>query len=317
MKTKRPTTLLAQPPVLLLLAILHFQLSTAFAQGTAFTYQGRLTSNGTNYTGNAEFQPTLWDALSGGAQVAAHSPSSLIVGVTNGLFVLPLDFGESFSGANRWLQLEVRTTIGSFTPLTPRQPITPTPYAITAGQLSGLLPAAQLSGALPSANLGGTYSGAVTFNNPASSFSGSAAGLTALNASQLASGTVPDARLAASVARTNQVWLLGGNRGTTPGTQFLGTADDRALEFKVNGQRALRLEPNPDGPNVIGGASGNYIRPGLLGSTIGGGGGFGTTNAIFANSATIAGGRANVIDFNAYDGTIGGGYSNHLETLAG
>ena len=77
-----------------------------FAQGTAFTYQGRLDSGGAPYTGSAEFQPTLWVAAANGSQVATNSPPSVVVNVTDGLFVLPLDFGDHFPGANRWLQLE-------------------------------------------------------------------------------------------------------------------------------------------------------------------------------------------------------------------
>ena len=51
------------------------------AQGTSFTYQGRLNSSGSPYSGSAEFQPTLWDALSGGAQVAANTPTTVILHV--------------------------------------------------------------------------------------------------------------------------------------------------------------------------------------------------------------------------------------------
>ena len=90
----------------------------------------------------------------------------------------------------------------------------PTPYAIfanTASNLSGTLPSAQLSGALPSAQISGTYSGPVTFSNSANSFigafsgtfSGTGSGLSNLNASQLTSGTVADARLSANVALLN------------------------------------------------------------------------------------------------------------------
>src|SRR5688500_18609160 len=43
MKTRTPTVILA---ALALLATLNPQLSTCFAQGTAFTYQGRLNDNG-------------------------------------------------------------------------------------------------------------------------------------------------------------------------------------------------------------------------------------------------------------------------------
>src|SRR4051812_13654429 len=88
------------------LLTLSFQSST-LAQGTAFTYQGRFADNGSPHTGVVEFQPTLWDAASGGSQVAANSPAQIAVGVTNGLFVLPLNFVSNFPGADRWLQLEV------------------------------------------------------------------------------------------------------------------------------------------------------------------------------------------------------------------
>src|SRR5688572_6056859 len=86
-------------------------------QGTTFTYQGRLNDNGGPFTGNAEFQATLWGAAAAGTTIATNSSPSVIVPVTNGLFVLPLDFGAAFSGADRWLQLEVRTTIGPFVTL--------------------------------------------------------------------------------------------------------------------------------------------------------------------------------------------------------
>lgn len=71
----------------------------ALAQDTLFTYQGRLDVEGAPYTGNAEFRPTLWDAPHGGPKVADNAPPTLVIGVTNGLFTLPLDFGASFPGA--------------------------------------------------------------------------------------------------------------------------------------------------------------------------------------------------------------------------
>ena len=150
---------------LFLLSTLISQPSTAHAQGTGVTYQGRLNISGVSYSGTAEFQPTLWNALSSGGQLAINNPAQLVVAVTNGLFVLPLDFGANFPGADRWLQLEVRTVIGPFTALTPRQKITATPYAITAGgvtggvaasQVTGLLPVSQVSGTLPLAQLPAT-----------------------------------------------------------------------------------------------------------------------------------------------------------------
>lgn len=81
-------------------------------------------------------------------------------------------------GNPRWLNIGVRPGVssGSFTNLFRRQPVTATPYAITA---------ANLSGPLPSANLSGTYANALTLNNAANSFAGNGAGLTSLNAANL------------------------------------------------------------------------------------------------------------------------------------
>jgi hypothetical protein len=46
----------------------------------------------------------------------------------------------------------------------------------------------------------------------------------------------------------SSAWLLTGNADTSPGTDFLGTTDNQALEFHVNQSRVLRLEPNETSP---------------------------------------------------------------------
>ena len=56
--------------------------------------------------------------------------------------------------------------------LTPRQQLTPSPYAIYAEGAN----AAGINGTLPAAALGGTYSNAVTFNNGADTFDGTFVG---------------------------------------------------------------------------------------------------------------------------------------------
>ena len=285
--------------------------------GAAWTYQGQLTDGGVPASGHYDLEFTLYDDASGGTAVSGPITTNA-VRVANGLFTAVLDFGAgAFTGGARWLGIGVRTNGGaSFTPLSPRQPLTPAPYALyapnagSAVSLSGTLPAAQLSGTIRSANVSGTYANAVTFNNAANSFSGSGSGLTGLNASQLSTGTVPDAQVASNVARTNQVWLLGGNAGTTPGTQFLGTADNQPFEVKVNSARALRLEPTASGlPNIIEGASNNAVRPGASGATIGGGGDS-EGHQIGADFGTIAGGRVHRVD--GYGSTIGGGQANTI-----
>src|SRR5438270_4675989 len=101
------------------------------AQTSAFTYQGRLTDSGTAANGNYDLQFAQWDSASGGTQVGATQTLSTVV-VSNGVFTVSLDFGaSSFPGANRFLEIGARPSgAGSFTLLTPRQPVSSTPYAV-------------------------------------------------------------------------------------------------------------------------------------------------------------------------------------------
>ena len=104
--------------------------TSALAQSSSFTYQGRLTDGGTAANGNYDLQFGLFDSLSGGAQVGS-TQSLNTVAVSNGVFTVTLDFGASaFNGASRFLEISARPTGGSFTLLSPRQPITSTPYAV-------------------------------------------------------------------------------------------------------------------------------------------------------------------------------------------
>jgi hypothetical protein len=108
-------------------------------------------------------------------------------------------------------------------------------------------------------------------------------------------------------------WKLGGNAGTTPGANFLGTTDNKALELEVNKQRALRLEPTATSPNVIGGFSGNSVDSGSVGSVIGGGGKSILLNHIADDFAVIGGGVNNTAS--GFGSTVGGGESNTASGL--
>src|ERR1035438_1767024 len=104
----------------------------AAAQGTAFTYQGRLNTGTNPVTGAYDLTFSLYNAGTSGSQTGSLLTNSAL-GVTNGLFTVSVDFGAVFTGTPYWLQLGVRTNAtGAFTPLTPRQPLTPTPYAVYA-----------------------------------------------------------------------------------------------------------------------------------------------------------------------------------------
>ena len=118
-------------------------------QGTAFTYQGRLTQAGAPASGAYDLRFVLYDAPTGGTQ-AGPTVALEDVTVTEGLFTVPLDFGNVFVGQKRWLELAVRpgSGTGAHTVIVPRQELAPTPSALftrTAADALGLggVPASQ------------------------------------------------------------------------------------------------------------------------------------------------------------------------------
>jgi hypothetical protein len=296
--------------LLLLSAALAFSTCgrAALAQGTAFTYQGRLSDGANPANGAYDLLFALCSDEAGLNQVGG-AITNAATPLANGLFTVTLDFGSgSLPGADRWLGIAVRTNgTGAFTPLGPLQKLTPVPYAVTAAtaaSLTGPLPATQLSGVLPGSLLSGTYGAAVSFTNASSDFAGSGAGLTGVNAATLGGRSTAD------------FWGTAGNTGANPANgAFLGTADDQPLELRVNGVRALRLEPAPAGANVLGGATNNALAPGLSGSVIAGGA-YAFIDTASSNSV-IGGGITNVIQDSAAQSTIGGGAGNLIQTAAG
>lgn len=116
--------------------------SMAFAQpaDTVFTYQGRLETEATMgapltpANGAFDFIFRLFSNESGSNSVG--SPTQLNdITFNNGVFTVPLDFGSDIlSGGPLWLGISVRDANdnGAFTPLTPNQKITSTPYAVHA-----------------------------------------------------------------------------------------------------------------------------------------------------------------------------------------
>jgi hypothetical protein len=172
MKTKLHPSCIALALAAIATFSVQFALPSARAQGTAFTYQGRLSSGGSPANGLYDFQFSLFNMPSGGSQLGG-TVTALAAGVTNGLFTTTLDFGAAFAGAPTWLAIGVRTNGGAaFTTLSPLQELTPVPYAITAasaasvaatnltGMLAlGQLPAAVLTNGASGVNVSGTFSG--------------------------------------------------------------------------------------------------------------------------------------------------------------
>jgi hypothetical protein len=204
--TNKPHTLGLVKRCWLMTTFIAFTANAAIAQGTAFTYQGKLSDNGSAASGNYDFEFKLFDAqtIGTGTQQGA-TIQQLNVPVVNGVFTVQLDFGAAaFGGASRFLEIGVRLagSANPFTQLSPRQPVTSTPYAIrsavstSADGLSvacsgcvldshiGSIAGSKVSGTIPVASVpagSGSYIQNTTTQQSSSSFNISGNGLVAGN----------------------------------------------------------------------------------------------------------------------------------------
>jgi len=105
--------------------------------GTSFSYQGQLTEAGRPLNDTADFSFSLWDAATGGNRLGSPIVYSGIT-VVNGLFSVNVDFGVgAFNGDARWLEIGVESPpgSGSYAVLSPRQRLSPVPYALALSDL--------------------------------------------------------------------------------------------------------------------------------------------------------------------------------------
>ena len=115
----------------------------AFAQSTAFTFQGRLNDGTAEAAGNVQLEVKLFNVVTGGPQIGSTVtvPS---VALVNGVFSTELDFGATaFDGSPRFLEIGVRPagSANPYTILSPRQHLSSVPYATqakNAAQLGGI-----------------------------------------------------------------------------------------------------------------------------------------------------------------------------------
>ncbi len=117
----------------LALAISSCSIAFAGPIDDAITYQGEVRNSGDAITGTADFRFRLFDDAASGSQIG----SQLVWtgSVEEGRFSVDLDFGSgAFDDRERWLEIDVRFPAGSgsYTTLSPRQRIAPTPVALFA-----------------------------------------------------------------------------------------------------------------------------------------------------------------------------------------
>jgi hypothetical protein len=132
-------TMLTIMVLVLGLVVCTTEVSEAAPMGTAFTYQGRLMDANNPADGLYDFQFHLYTSFNSLSPLAGPIDVN-DVDVTDGSFTVDLDFGSNaFTGDARWLEIGVRPgeTSDAFTPLGPRQEVTPTPYALYAKSSGG------------------------------------------------------------------------------------------------------------------------------------------------------------------------------------
>ncbi len=372
MKTKLTVTLIKRAALLVPLSTLHPQLKpstmktkylfplcfiilhSAFclslrAQTTAFTYQGRLNDGENPANGKYDLTFALFSVVSGPAQVG-NTLTNSTTGVSNGLFTVTLDFGNQFPGADRWLEIGVRTNGNSaFTNLMPRQKLTAAPYAVYAGTvnaagIAGQIADNQLSDNIARLNADLRFTGPVQFaimNSPYGlrvTSSGIVGGFTnnylTGSANVIAGGGTggPRGTNAISASGSSAIGGGDGNQIISSGTSVISGGEQHAVVSSgtsgIGSGNANTISNSVE--SFIGGGCVNQIfwskSSGIAsgwGNTIQGefsdqsawhfiGGGVGNVITLGEYDA-ISGGGGNSIT-NAIYSTIGGGVGNSIQT---
>ncbi|MEI6075922.1 MAG: FG-GAP-like repeat-containing protein [Verrucomicrobiota bacterium] len=231
------------------LSVICHPLTNALAQGTPFTYQGRLNDASGPVTGLFNFQFGLYDdALSGSPQgtgtvVCTNTP------VTNGLFTVTLDFGWGvFDGNARWLELAVQPAGGTnFTTLAPRQALMPAPmaqYAAKAGSASTANVANQATFTMNAMNASHANSAYSASTVPASGITGT------LDPLQLPAGLLTNGAVGVNLAGSFAGDGSGLSNVTVAASAVAGTLSLAQLPGPV-------LTNNAGGVNLYGAFTGN------------------------------------------------------------
>lgn len=243
--------------------------------GSAFNYQGQLRISGAPANQSCNFEFRLYSAVEGGVQVGS-TVSAANQTLTNGLFSVPVDFGNrAFNGEARWMEVSVTCPNSPTTTLSPRLPIQAVPYALA-------LPGLTTQQTQSSPNILGGYSGNTVANGVVGATISGGGEEGRINTVSGDFGVVNGGRAntAGKYATVNGGWL---NQANGLGAGVVGGYNNVA---------------GGEGTTVGGGA--NNAASGLI-ATVGGGAG----NTATHNYTTIGGGQSN--QALATYATIGGG----------
>jgi len=291
--------------------------------GTSFTYQGRLTDGGSDANGNYDLEFRLYEDPDGTTQVGDFIPVEDYP-VEDGLLTIDLDFGDRvFVGETRYLEIQVRAgdSTGSFTPLLPRQKLTPAPMALS---LPGLYTVPNsfspnvVGGALENIVwddlVGATISGGggVEMENTVTDRFCTIGG----GANNLAGDESPDVTDAwfATVgggwenqAVSQNATVGGGAENVASGaSSFVGGGYQNQASGELHATVGGGVANQASGANnaTVGGGDHN-VASGEWNATVAGG----ANNHATGNEATVSGGAENVASGESF-ATVGGGYRN-------
>ncbi len=248
------------------LMILSFVFAvTAFAQTSAFTFQGKLNNGGVPANTNFDMRFALFDAAGTGNQVGS-TLTLTNVGTVGGIFTVQLDFGaDAFTGADRFVEISISPAgQNNFVTLAPRQRLTSAPYSVQS------LKAATADTSDNSLNLGGI----------------AASGYVQTSDARLTDARVP---LPGSTdyVQNNPNAPQGGVNFSIGGT---GSANilNAVTQFNLGGQRFISAAAN--GNLFVGagtGANTTGDRNTFVGLNAGAANTFGSSNSFFGDAAGI------------------------------